>query len=122
MKLFKKMIVALLSLALIHGCAGAISEGEEWICPECSAANTANFCIKCGTKKPEEVTCPDCGTTYPADSGAVFCGNCGKKLKSKISFSVRYEGEGFSTPEEALICYSVTKTELLLRLSVYFIL
>ena len=105
MKLFKKMIAVLLSLALIHGCAGAISEGEEWICPECSAANTANFCIKCGTKKPEEVTCPDCGTTYPADSGAVFCGNCGKKMKSKISFSVRYEGEGFSTPEEALICY-----------------
>ena len=105
MKSFKKMIAVILSAVLILGCSGVFSEGEEWICPDCGAANTDNFCIKCGAKKPEEVTCSNCGTKYPADSGAVFCGNCGEKLEPAISFSVRYEGEGFATPEEALTCY-----------------
>ena len=105
MKSFKTMIAVLLSLIFILGCAGAFSEGEEWICAECGAANTANFCIKCGAKKPEEVICPNCGTKYPVDSRAVFCGNCGEKIGQTVSFSVRYEGEGFSTPEEALTCY-----------------
>ena len=105
MKSFKKTIAVLLSLVLILGCACAFSEGEEWICSECGAANSANFCIKCGAKKPEEIICPDCGTKYPIDSGAVFCGNCGAKMEQATSFSIRYEGEGFSTPEEALTCY-----------------
>ena len=105
MKSFRKIIAVLLALALILGCAGAFSEGEEWICPECRTVNAANFCIKCGAKKPEEVTCPNCSTKYPVDSGVVFCGNCGERIKSTVSFSVRYEGEGFATPEEALTCY-----------------
>ena len=105
MKSFRIMIAVLLSLVFILGCAGAFSEGEEWICPECGAAETSNFCIKCGTKKPAGVTCPKCGTKYPADAGAVFCGNCGEKLGKTVSFAVRYEGDGFATPEEALTCY-----------------
>lgn len=105
MKSFRKMVGVLLSLVLILGCAGAFSEGEEWICPDCGAANTANFCTKCGAKRPEEIICPDCGTKYPIDSGAVFCGNCGAKMEQKASYAIRYEGNGFSTPEEALTCY-----------------
>ena len=105
MKSFRKMVGILLSLVLILGCAGAFSEGDEWICPDCGAANTSNFCIKCGAKRPEDIVCPSCGTKYAIDSGAVFCGNCGAKLDQKASFSIRYEGEGFSTPEEALTCY-----------------
>lgn len=105
MKFFKKMIAALLSLVLILGCAGAFSEGDEWICSDCGASNTSNFCIKCGSKKPEEIVCSECGTKYPIESGALFCGNCGTKLMKAIPVSTRYEREGFDTPEEALTCY-----------------
>ena len=83
----------------------ACSEEAEWICPGCGAVNNANFCIKCGEKKPEDIVCPDCGTEIPAQAGAVFCGNCGAKLKQTAPMAVRYEGEGFDTPEEALTCY-----------------
>ena len=105
MKHFRKMTAALLALLLALGCACYLAEGEEWTCPGCGAANTTNFCTTCGTKKPEPVACPDCGTEYSPDSGAVFCGNCGAKLRQAGSFSVRYEGDGFASPEEALTCY-----------------
>ena len=105
MKSFRIIIAVFLSLALILGCAGAFSEGEEWTCPECSAVNTTHFCTKCGAKKPEEVICPACGTKYPADAGVVFCGNCGAKVAQTAASPIRYEGEGFSKPEDALTCY-----------------
>ena len=62
------------------------------ICPNCGAETEGNFC-------------PDCGTKHPIDSGAVFCGNCGAKLQRDASISIKYEGKGFGTPEEALTCY-----------------
>ena len=105
MKSFKKMIAVFLSLFLALGYTCSLAEGEEWLCPGCGASNTANFCTKCGTQKPEEIVCPNCGTRYPADSGTVFCGNCGTKLGQTASVSVRYEGDGFDTPEAALTCY-----------------
>ena len=105
MKSLIKLIAVFLSLFLILGCTYSIAEGNEWVCPDCGAANTTNFCIKCGAKKPQEIICQDCGTKYPINSGAVFCGNCGAKLQQDASFSVKYEGEGFDTPEEALTCY-----------------
>ena len=105
MKSLKRMIAVLLSLLLISGCICSFAGGDEWACPDCGAVNTTNFCIKCGAKKPEEIACPNCGAKYPAESGAVFCGDCGTKLEQAASFSVRYEGEGFDTPEEALTCY-----------------
>ena len=77
MKYFKKMIAVLLALLLALGCTSSLAEGDEWICPDCGAANTTNFCTKCGAQKPELVVCPNCGTEYPTDSGAVFCGECG---------------------------------------------
>ena len=105
MKSLIKIIAALLSLLMILGCNCSFAEGDEWVCPDCGAVNTTNFCIKCGAQRPEEIVCPDCGTKYPIDSGAVFCGNCGAKLQQKISFSVKYEGEGFDSPEEAVTRY-----------------
>lgn len=105
MKSLKQIIAVMLVLLLALGCTYSLAEGDEWICPDCGAANTTNFCIKCGTQKPEEIVCPNCGTKYPIDSGAAFCGNCGTKIEQAVSFSIKYEGEGFDTPEEALTCY-----------------
>ena len=81
MNSIKKAISLVSALILILGCICVLAEGDEWICPDCGAANTTNFCIKCGTKKPEETVCPDCGAKYPADSDAVFCGDCGARLQ-----------------------------------------
>ena len=105
MKIIKKAVSLVWALVLILGCTCTFAEGDEWICPDCSAANTTNFCTKCGAKKPEEIICPDCGATFPIDSGTVFCGNCGVKLQQTAAGTIKYEGEGFATPEEALTCY-----------------
>ena len=54
---------------------GSFSEEEKWICPNCNAERTTDFCPDCGTKKPEttEWICPNCGTTNTSR----FCANCG---------------------------------------------
>ena len=105
MKTVRNCISVILAFLLAFGCACAAAEGDEWICPDCGAANTMNFCLKCGAKKPEEVICPDCGTKFPLDGGIAFCGNCGARLNQAAPSAVKYEGEGFATPEEALTCY-----------------
>ena len=101
----KKLLSVILALALCMVCFCASAEGDEWICPGCGASCTTNFCLKCGTQRPEAVVCPDCGEKYAADSGAVFCGNCGARLKQYAAAPVRYEGAGFDTPEDAVACY-----------------
>ena len=85
----------------------SVAFAEEWICLDCGAPNSANFCTQCGAKKPEEIVCPGCGAKYSANTDALFCGECGTKLQQAepAVVSVRYEGEGFATPEEALTCY-----------------
>ena len=106
MNSIRKAISLVLTLVLILGCTCAFAECDEWICPDCGAANAANFCIKCGAKRPEEIICPECGTKYSMDSGAVFCGNCGTGLQQEAAdVTIRYEGNGFAAPEEALACY-----------------
>ena len=105
MNSIKKTISIILAMVLISGCTCAFAEGDEWVCPGCGATNTTNFCTKCGVKKPEEIICPDCSAKYPIDSGTVFCGNCGAKLQQAAEATIKYEGEGFATPEEALTCY-----------------
>lgn len=50
-------------------------------CPNCGSIITGNFCMECGTKKPEEPKekfCTSCGTK--ADPKAKFCMNCGTQL------------------------------------------
>lgn len=105
MRSTRKAMALILALVLILACACAFAEGDEWTCPDCGAANTTGFCTKCGAKRPEAIICPDCGAEYPADTDAVFCGECGAKLRPYAAAPVRYEGEGFATPEEALTCY-----------------
>ncbi len=51
-------------------------------CPNCGATITGNFCMECGTKRPEESKekfCPECGEKVSDD--AKFCINCGSKLQ-----------------------------------------
>jgi len=50
-------------------------------CPNCGTMITGNFCMECGTKKPEqqiEKFCSNCGEK--ASDTAKFCMNCGTKL------------------------------------------
>ena len=105
MKTVKKALAVLLSVLLVLGSACSFAEGGEWTCPDCGAVNTTNFCTKCGAKKPDEIICPTCGAKYPAGTDTAFCGDCGTKLQQAASRSVKYEGDGFATPEEALTCY-----------------
>ena len=53
----------------------------------------------------ESWTCPGCGEKYPADTSDIFCGNCGTKLQEVVKHSIRLEGNGFDTPEEAVTYY-----------------
>lgn len=103
--MIRKFIACCLALALVLCCACSFAEEDAWVCPECGNGNTTNFCTKCGTKKPDMIACPGCGTQYPADTDAVFCGECGTKLLPDARAAGRYEGEGFDTPEEAVTCY-----------------
>ena len=105
MNSIRKAISLVSALVLILGCACAFAEGGEWTCSDCGAANTTNFCTKCGAKRPENIICPSCGAEYSADSGTVFCGDCGTKLQQAAPAAIRYEGDGFASPEEALACY-----------------
>ena len=50
-------------------------------CPNCGNMITANFCMECGTKKPEqsqEKFCSNCGAK--ANPNARFCVECGTQL------------------------------------------
>ena len=105
MKNIRKAISLFVAVALLLGSSCVFAEAEEWICPNCGAGNTTNFCIKCGAKKPEVIICPECGAKHSVDSGAVFCGTCGARLQQASPDSFKYEGDGFATPEEALTCY-----------------
>lgn len=56
-------------------------EPEGVKCPTCGNIITANFCMNCGTKKPEqpqERFCSNCGNKV--DENAKFCMNCGTQL------------------------------------------
>ena len=108
MKQLRRIVSVLLIAALCAACACSLAENAGWICPECGSANEENFCLQCGAKKPESIVCPACGKEYAPDSGAVFCGNCGAKLTQPAQpaqASVRLEGDGFATPEEAVAFY-----------------
>lgn len=57
------------------------SKPEGVKCPNCGNMITANFCMECGTKKPEEPQekfCSNCGAK--ANPNAKFCMECGTQL------------------------------------------
>ncbi len=58
----------------------AAPAADGWVCPTCGKTNDAdaNFCSKCGTKKPAaEWVCPTCGKTNSAADN--FCSKCGTR-------------------------------------------
>ena len=58
-----------------------VKEVEGVKCPNCGNIITGNFCMECGTKKPEqpkEKFCTNCGEK--ASDTAKFCVNCGTQL------------------------------------------
>lgn len=54
---------------------------DGWVCSECNAQNSGNFCSSCGAKKPEKkgAFCTNCGANIQS-AGAKFCPECGTKL------------------------------------------
>lgn len=105
MNRLKRVLAVLLAAVLCAGCVSAAAEEDSWTCPDCGTGNTTNFCIRCGAKKPDMIACPGCGEKYPIDTEAVFCGKCGTKLRPEAEPSERMEGDGFDTPEEAVLYY-----------------
>lgn len=107
MNSIRKVISLLLALIIITACACVTAESVSWVCAECGKENTTKYCTKCGAKKPEDIVCPGCGMNYPADTDAVYCGECGTKLQqdSNEDSAFTYEGKGFKTAEEAVLCY-----------------
>lgn len=107
----KKLICLLLALMLAATAAAAAAEAAQWTCPGCGAVNDSNFCMDCGTKRPEEIVCPDCGAIYPVDTPYQFCMECGAKLKPDAGqpasepLAVDPEKGRFATPEEAALRY-----------------
>lgn len=101
----QRFLALFLVLILVSSYSFGIAEADSWICPECGTDNSMNFCLQCGTKKPERLVCKECGQTFSLDSGVVFCGNCGARMLPETKVPGRYEGPGFDTPEAALTCY-----------------
>jgi len=62
--------------------SSATETKEEGVkCPNCGKLITGNFCMECGTKKPDEAQvrfCSKCGAK--ANSNAKFCIECGSQL------------------------------------------
>ena len=103
--MIQRISALFLALILCMVCFSAYADEDHWICPNCGAENTTNFCTQCGTEKPETIICTGCGEKYPIDTTALFCGNCGTKLQQDVLPSIRLEGNGFDSPEAAVTCY-----------------
>ena len=81
----QKMTALLLTVVLLLSAVCLADNG--WTCPSCGAANDANFCTQCGTKKPQGSSCPFCGTAFNGNADFAFCPNCGGDLKAESSKS-----------------------------------
>ena len=54
----------------------SIAYADDWICSECGANSSGNFCSNCGARKPDSDSswvCSVCGTTNTGN----FCNSCG---------------------------------------------
>ena len=101
----KNRILAGAFAVMMFVCCTVFAEMGSWTCAVCGTENSSAFCTECGTGKPETVACPNCGETYPADTKAVYCINCGAKLRQEEQIPARLEGDGFDTPEDAVRFY-----------------
>lgn len=64
----------------LAGSVGDITK-TDWTCPTCGVAvgKKYEFCIQCGTKRPEPRRCPYCQNLM--EDGSQFCGRCGQQYK-----------------------------------------
>ena len=66
-------IVSVLSTMAVH------AQSDTWICPECGAVASGNFCTNCGKPNPSsDWVCPNCGNTVTGN----FCSECGTPRNS----------------------------------------
>lgn len=72
----KRLTALLLTILFtLSACTAALA----WSCPNCGTEGSGNFCAECGTKRPEETICPNCGTNY-GDAKPNYCAECGTRL------------------------------------------
>lgn len=87
----KRFISVLMILMLLLCSVSALA--ESWTCPNCGNDSQGNFCMNCGSPKPEESTtwiCPNCGQENEGN----FCFNCGaQKPGAKTAEITRGAGD-----------------------------
>ena len=127
------MILSLCMMALITSAAAenvtGQADGESgWTCENGHGGNSGNFCVECGAPRPTPAPTPEptetpapvnadgvwtCENGHEGNTG-MFCVQCGAPKPEEVheeilangeTGSVTYEGPGFDTPEEAVICY-----------------
>lgn len=77
----KKLTALLLTILFaLSACTAALA----WSCPGCGTEGSGNFCSECGTKRPEETICPNCGTNF-GDAKPNYCTECGTRLADAAS-------------------------------------
>lgn len=52
------------------------TQEDGWVC-SCGHVNTGKFCSECGTAKPTELKCPNCGYVPEEGTTPKFCSECG---------------------------------------------
>ena len=73
--MMKKLTALMLVLTMLL----SLSTAFAWSCPSCGSDNGGKFCTECGTKKPDDLICPTCGTNH-GKASIKFCTECGTKL------------------------------------------
>ncbi len=57
-------------------------EAYMYKCANCGSEFDGKFCSECGTKRVEDLYCPDCGAKVTA--GARFCAECGYSFAQTV--------------------------------------
>lgn len=114
----KKIGCLFLAMLFLLLCCGAGMAEDIWICPSCYAQNTMLYCTRCGTRRPDDIVCPSCGTHYLFNSRAIYCGACGNLLvveepeavSSSFSLSMDFSKTAFTGPEEITVTIGIQNT------------
>ena len=118
MRKSKSGLSALVVLSILICCAASLAE-TIWKCPVCYTENSLNYCTQCGTHKPADIVCPDCGMSYAYDSDVKYCGQCGTNLSAKpsrdsaqahssLSYDMDISKCIFTKPEEISVSICIT--------------
>jgi len=115
MKSLKGIIALLLTLLLTLSSLCALSEGEEWICPDCGGTNTSNFCGQCGAPRPETPAFRHEGEGFDSPEAAVTCYMEGlrdldfDRMLSAFAWETQMKHYDFKADFESTRVYSYTK-------------